>query len=138
MERRDLIPLSRIAVPTFGEGVVREGREEVVEDVPALQLDPVRLLVLLVDGQEYPLIYLIALNMGLITALFYLVQAMGVIKFFLMKRNMPRYLLPVMFLFLLLTGLQILPFFLIILAGFGTLDLWADFRKLNTVEKPEI
>lgn len=94
--------------------------------------------VLLVDGQEYPLIYLIALNMGLITALLYLVQAMGVIKFFLMKRNMPRYLLPVMFLFLLLTGLQILPFFLIILAGFGTLDLWADFRKLNTVEKPEI
>ncbi len=93
---------------------------------------------LLIDGEKYPMIRLIGLNAGLIISLLYVVQAAGIIKFILMKRNFPRYFKWAMLLFLLLAGIQILPFILTLLAGLGALDLWADFRKLNTAEKPEL
>ncbi len=92
---------------------------------------------LLIDSAKYPVIHLIGLNMTLIVVFLYVIQAMGIIKYFIKKRNMPRYLVWLMFLFLLLAGIPILPFLLIIMAGVGVLDLWADLRKLNTADKPE-
>jgi hypothetical protein len=47
---------------------------------------------------------------------------------------MPIVLLPLLIMTILILGPSIIVFAMIVLIGIGTLDLWADFRKLN----PEI
>ncbi len=86
---------------------------------------------LLVDSVNYRLIYSLGLNAMLITAVLYALQALGVIKFMIIKRGLPNYLFPLLFLIILILGIEVLVFTSVLLAGFGTLDFWADFRKLG-------
>ena len=71
------------------------------------------------------------MNIALIASVFYFIQAIGVIKFYILKKGWPTYTLPMMFMMILVLGGGGIVFFSVLLAGFGSLDLWADFRKLN-------
>jgi len=89
---------------------------------------------MLLDKNRFQVISVIALNVALAASVLYIIQALGILKFFIIKKGMPVILLPLLILTLLLLGPSILMFALIVLIGIGTLDLWGDFRKLN----PEI
>jgi len=91
-------------------------------------------LYLLIDTDEYALVHFAGLNILLIATLFYLVQGLAVVRFLLIKRGIPSYIVVLTFaglLFLGITGLWAVLFLSVLLAGFGALDLWADFRKLS-------
>ena len=89
---------------------------------------------IMLDKTQYPVISVIALNIALAASVLYIIQALGIIKFFIIKKGMPLVLLPLLILTLLILGPSIIMFAMIVLIGIGTLDLWGDFRKLN----PEI
>ena len=89
---------------------------------------------LLLDKNRFPAVTAAALNIALAASMLYIIQALGIIKFYIIKKGVPVVLLPLMILTLLILGPSILIFAMIILIGIGTLDLWGDFRKLN----PEI
>lgn len=89
---------------------------------------------MMLDKVQYPVISAIALNIALAASVLYIIQALGIIKFFIVKKGMPVILLPLLILTLLILGPSIIMFAMIVLIGVGTLDLWGDFRKLN----PEI
>jgi uncharacterized protein YybS (DUF2232 family) len=93
-------------------------------------------VVLLIDKSDYYIPYLTGLNCALIATLLYIIQSLGVIKFYLMKRGFPPYLAPLFLVLLVLMGKEVTAFGAILLAGLGTLDFWADFRKLDK-PKPE-
>ncbi|MBN1532647.1 MAG: DUF2232 domain-containing protein [Spirochaetes bacterium] len=71
------------------------------------------------------------LNIALAASVLYLVQALGVVKFLLVKRGLPAFLLPLILAITLIAGFAVLGFVLVLLAGLGALDFWADFRKLE-------
>jgi hypothetical protein len=87
---------------------------------------------LLIDKSEYLILHSAGLNIALSAALLYFVQALGLIKFFLKKRGLPGYFLPLGLTVMLIMGLWMALFLFIMLAGFGALDVWADFRKRIT------
>lgn len=89
------------------------------------------LTVLLIDSGEYNILYTMGLNTALILSIFYVIQAFGIIKYFLVKKGLPTIILPVSIFIILLIGIEYSLFFMIMLSGFGALDFWADFRKLN-------
>jgi hypothetical protein len=91
---------------------------------------------LLAAGSRNKIVYAASLNTLLILATLYLVQALGVMKFFLAKKRLPSALLPATVIFILLLGIEATFFTAMLLAGCGALDLWADFRKLNTPVPP--
>ena len=91
---------------------------------------------LLAAGPGRRLVYVLSLNTLLILSTLYVIQAMGVIKFFLVKKNLPLALLPSTVILVLLLGIEATVFVAMLLAGCGALDLWADFRKLNVPAKP--
>ena len=93
------------------------------------------LTVLLVDKREYYIIYIIGLNVALIFSVFYLIQSIGIVSFFLKKKGLPQFLIPLSFFIILLLGLKIVLFLSIILVGIGAIDFWADFRKIGTTHK---
>ncbi len=86
---------------------------------------------LLIDKANYDVVRNAGLNAVLISALLYFVQALGIVKFHLIKRGAPTYILPLALVALTVMGIWILFFIFILMAGFGTLDVWADFRKLS-------
>ena len=90
----------------------------------------------LAAGHERRIVYVTALNALLILATLYVIQAFGVIKFFLMKKRLPLALLPLTVILVPLLGIEATVFAAMLLAGCGALDLWADFRKLNSPVKP--
>ncbi len=87
---------------------------------------------LLIDKSEYLILHSAGLNVALIAALLYFVQALGLIKFFLMRRGLPGYFLPLGLTVMLIAGIWMALFMFIMLAGVGALDVWADFRKRIT------
>ena len=89
----------------------------------------------LATGHEKRIVYVTALNALLILATLYVIQAFGVIKFFLMKKHLPLALLPLTVILIPLLGIEAAVFAAMLLAGCGALDLWADFRKLNSPAK---
>ena len=89
---------------------------------------------MLLDDAKNPVISVIALNVALAGSVLYIIQALGIIKFYIIKKGMPIVLLPLLIMTILLLGPSIIMFAMIVLIGIGTLDLWGDFRKLN----PEI
>lgn len=89
------------------------------------------LVVLLVDGTRYRAVYVPALNLALCFSVLYLVQALGIVSFFLKKMGVPGLVLPMAVLLLFLLGLEAMIFVSIILLSIGALDFWADFRKLD-------
>ncbi|MCL2025815.1 MAG: YybS family protein [Leptospirales bacterium] len=90
--------------------------------------------VVLLAGNENKALFSLALNAALIISAFYLVQAFGVISFFLKKNNMPNYLIVMLGVLLFILSMGAGFFMAILLAGFGLLDFWADFRKIHTTE----
>lgn len=93
------------------------------------------LAVLLVDEKAYYPVYAIGLNCALILSVLYLMQAIGIAKFLLARKGLPRFLLPVGLLAVLFFGVEAALFVSIILASLGALDFWADFRKLEIHNK---
>jgi uncharacterized protein YybS (DUF2232 family) len=74
---------------------------------------------------------LVSLNVLLVMTLLYFVQALGVLKHFLLKMRVPVIALPILFLILLsIQNEMIIAYSVMVLAACGALDLWADFRKL--------
>lgn len=88
-------------------------------------------LFLLLDKTVYPVISIIALNIALAVSMLYIIQALGIIKFFLVKKGLRVILLPLLVITLMMLGPSILMFAMIIFIGIGTLDMWGDYRKLN-------
>jgi len=77
------------------------------------------------------LLYLVGLNVALISTLLYVVQALGIISFFIKKRGRRTTMFFILLFLSFFMGIEVVVFISIILAGVGALDLWADFRKLN-------
>lgn len=89
------------------------------------------LVVLLVDKNGYGPLHAAGLNLALIMTVLYLIQSLGIIKHFMLKKGWPTYLVPAVLVLFLLLGVEFFMFFLIILSGVGIIDFWADFRKLG-------
>lgn len=87
--------------------------------------------VLFIDGSKYALLYSIILNGALMVSALYFIQAIGVIKYFILLKGFPGYTLYLVFSMMVMLGTGGMLFFSVVLTGFGSLDLWADFRKLN-------
>ena len=94
-------------------------------------------LFLILDRPVYALTSIVSLNIALMLSVLYAVQAIGIAKFFLIRKGLPVFILPLLVISLIMLGASAFMFTAIILTGIGTLDLWADFRKLNP-EKNEI
>lgn len=88
-------------------------------------------LFLILDRSLFPLVNIVSLNIALMLSVLYAVQALGIAKFFLIRKGLPPYLLPLLIILLMLLGIPAFTFVSILLTGIGTLDLWADFRKLT-------
>ncbi len=86
---------------------------------------------LIVNRTEHEILSQAVLNAGLMVSALYLVQALGIIRFLLMRKNRPAYMLPLALIVTFILSIEAFIFIIILLTGFGTLDLWADFRKLN-------
>jgi len=86
---------------------------------------------IMIDKIQYPVITVIALNVGLAATVLYTIQAIGIMKFFIMKRKMPVIILPLLIITLSLVPIVFI-FVMTMLTGIGILDLWGDFRKLNS------
>ncbi|HEY1406732.1 MAG TPA: DUF2232 domain-containing protein [Spirochaetota bacterium] len=72
--------------------------------------------------------HIVALNLLLILSFFYLIQGLGIVKYFLLRKGIPTMLLPATALLVLIVGWEATVVSSICFAGFGALDLWADFR----------
>jgi uncharacterized protein YybS (DUF2232 family) len=88
-------------------------------------------LVLLMPRQEMYYLYTGALNLLLITASLYMVQGFGVIRHILLRKGLPPSIIPLGILMALILGVHFTIFVMVVMAGLGTLDFWADFRKLS-------
>jgi len=86
---------------------------------------------ILLDNDAYPVISIAALNTALAVSSLYVAQALGIIKYFMIGRGIPVIILPLLILTLLILGAPVFIFMTILLTGLGSLDLWADFRKLG-------
>jgi len=86
---------------------------------------------ILLDSSSYPAFSIAALNLALAVSTLYVVQALGIIKYFMIGRGIPVIILPLLILTLLILGAPVIFFMTILLTGMGALDLWADFRKLG-------
>ncbi len=89
------------------------------------------LAVLLLDSAKYHFPYVIGLNAALILSVLYIIQAFGIIKYFMAKKGLPTLILPVFIIIILFLGIEYILFVLVILSSLGALDFWADFRKLD-------
>ena len=85
------------------------------------------------ETAHYP-VYAASLNIALIFSTLYVVQALGIIKFFLIKKGLPLFILPLILFVIVSLFMEMIVFFLIIFAGIGAIDFWADFRKLEAVK----
>lgn len=86
---------------------------------------------ILLDSNAYPAFSIAALNLALSVSTLYVAQALGIIKYFMIGRGIPAIILPLLILTLLILGAPVIIFMTILLLGAGSLDLWADFRKLG-------
>lgn len=86
---------------------------------------------ILLDSSIYPAFSITALNLALAVSALYVAQALGIIKYFMIGRGVPAIILPLLILTLLILGAPVIFFMTILLTGLGSLDLWADFRKLG-------
>ncbi len=86
---------------------------------------------LLVKHESFPVLYVIALNTALVVSALYVIQAIGIVKHYFIRRNIPVYVLPLLLVTLTVISPGLMVFFMILFTGLGSLDLWADFRKLR-------
>ena len=69
------------------------------------------------------------LNMFLAMLCIYIAQGLSIIVYFLKVRKVPTF-----FWFVLFILIFVQPLLIGLVAGLGVFDIWADFRKLRTVE----
>lgn len=93
---------------------------------------------LILDRSFSQLVNIVALNVALMLSVLYAIQALGIAKFFLIRKGLPPFILPLLILILLMLGIPAFTFVAILLTGIGTLDLWADFRKLTPEKERNI
>jgi len=93
---------------------------------------------LLVDKTSIPVVHSAGFNLIMAMALLYVVQALGVAKYLLIQRGMPRVALPLGIALLVIAGIGATVFFFVILAGVGALDVWADFRRIGDAHKEKL
>lgn len=86
---------------------------------------------LLLKQETHPVLFAVSLNAALITAVLYAIQALGIVKHLFIRKGIPVFILPILVLTAALISPASLMFLLILFTGLGSLDLWADFRKLN-------
>lgn len=85
----------------------------------------------LLGENQYPLVHMIALNGLLVSSMLYLVQALGIIRHFLIRKRLPLFILPVGIVTTLLFSRSLLLPISMVLTGWGVLDLWTDFRRIQ-------
>jgi uncharacterized protein YybS (DUF2232 family) len=89
------------------------------------------LLVLVTDKTKYYYLHTAGLNLGLAFSVLYFMQSIGIIKYYLNKKGLPHFILPLSFAVILILGVEAVLFFIVILSSVGALDFWADFRKFE-------
>ncbi|MCX7678425.1 MAG: YybS family protein [Spirochaetes bacterium] len=89
---------------------------------------------LLIDAVSYPIIHAICLNTALVFTNLYTVQAIGIIKYFALKKGFSVKIIFAMLAMLVIFFNEMLILLFIILASIGAIDFWADFRKLEDSE----
>lgn len=82
------------------------------------------------EGKFYPA-KAVGENILLVLAVVYFIQAMGILKFVLMKKRIPVFIMPLFLFGMAIFSLQVFGFIVMFLAGIGLLDIWADFRKFS-------
>jgi hypothetical protein len=96
------------------------------------------LIVLLADRSAYYPLYVAGLNCALSFSVLYLLQAMGIAKYYMNKKGVPPFILPLVLLMILFLGMEVALFVSIIMLSVGALDFWADFRKLEAQSKKQV
>lgn len=76
-------------------------------------------------------LYSTGINLMLIAGLIYVIQGLGVIKYFLLKKGIPGQVIPLGIGVIFVIGAGAAVFSYIVIGGLGALDLWADFRKFD-------
>jgi hypothetical protein len=79
-------------------------------------------------------LFVVLINCLVVIVFFYFIQTIGIMRYFILAKKLPTFLLPLFFFVLAYMGREIFIVSIVMLAGWGALDLWTDFRKLN---KPE-
>ncbi len=70
-------------------------------------------------------------NILLVLTVIYFIQSLGILKFVLMKKRIPVFIMPLFLLGMAIFSFQVFGFIVMFLAGIGLLDIWADFRKFS-------
>jgi hypothetical protein len=89
------------------------------------------LAVLLADRGRYYVVYVTGLNAALSLSALYLLQALGIVKFYVVKKGLPPFILPLGLAVMVFLGIEVALFVAVILLSVGALDFWADFRRLE-------
>lgn len=76
--------------------------------------------------------FLAGVNIALACMMFYFVQAIGILRFFIKQKKLPSFALPIILIVLMviLVPGTLLPV-LVIISAWGLFDLWIDFRKIS-------
>lgn len=70
-------------------------------------------------------------NILLVLTVIYFIQSLGILKFVLMKKRIPVFIMPLFLLGMAIFSFQVFGFIVMFLAAIGLLDIWADFRKFS-------
>jgi hypothetical protein len=89
------------------------------------------LAVLLADRGRHYAVYVTGLNAALSLSALYLLQALGIVKFYVVKKGLPPFILPLGLAVMVFLGIEVALFVAVILLSVGALDFWADFRRLE-------
>ncbi|HPA63333.1 MAG TPA: DUF2232 domain-containing protein [Spirochaetota bacterium] len=82
------------------------------------------------EGNFYPA-KTVGKNILLVMTVVYFIQSLGILKFVLMKKRIPVFIMPLFLLGMAIFSFQVFGFVVMFLAGIGLLDIWADFRKFS-------
>ncbi|MBP9022350.1 MAG: DUF2232 domain-containing protein [Spirochaetes bacterium] len=82
------------------------------------------------EGNFYPA-KTVGKNILLVMTVVYFIQSLGILKFVLMKKRIPVFIMPLFLLGMAIFIFQVFCFVVMFLAGIGLLDIWADFRKFS-------
>ena len=82
------------------------------------------------EGNFYPA-KTVGKNILLVMTVVYFIQSLGILKFVLMKKRIPVFIMPLFLLGMAIFSFQVFGFVVMFLAGIGLLDIWADFGKFS-------
>jgi len=80
------------------------------------------------DGEQFPILKIVSIYVLFLFGGFYLVQGTAVIKYYMIKKNVQKY-------FLLILPIFVFPALMPILPVLGVMDIWVDYRKINMEKK---